>query len=228
MIDDPRARFIRAAVLDGSLDDAQAVLSAHPEIAGSDIFTAALLGDDALVRDFIAHDPQSATAVGTPLQWDALTHLCFSVYFRLDRSRSNGFVNAARALLEAGANANTGFFDSAHRPHPAWESALYAAAGVAHHAVVTRLLLEHGADPNDEEVPYHSPETNDNAVIEPCSTPADSPTTACRRCSSEGRLARPRRNEAPARTRGESKPHDRMGPHGAASGTSQEQRARQH
>ncbi len=47
-----------------------------------------------------------------------------------------------------------------------WESALYGAAGVAHHAGVTQLLLERGADPNDGETPYHVPESYDNTVLE--------------------------------------------------------------
>jgi ankyrin repeat protein len=166
MGDDARARFITAAVWHGGLDLAQAVLSEHPELAQSDVHTAALLGDAPLVREFIARDRASATAKSEPLQWDALTHLCFSNFLRLDRSRSAGFVEAARALLDAGASANTGFFDTTHLPSPEWESALYGAAGVAHHAELTRLLLEHGADPNDEEVPYHSPETYDNAALE--------------------------------------------------------------
>src|SRR5690606_25007934 len=89
-----------------------------------------------------------------------------SRYLRLDPGRSEGFMRAAKALLDAGASANTGFFDTGHLPHPEWESALYGAAGVAFHAGLTRLLLEHGADPNDEEVPYHSPETYDNAALE--------------------------------------------------------------
>ncbi|PYU60412.1 MAG: ankryin, partial [Acidobacteria bacterium] len=46
-----------------------------------------------------------------------------------------------------------------------WESALYGAAGIAHHAELTRLLLERGANPNDEETPYHAPETYDNAAL---------------------------------------------------------------
>src|SRR5262249_9097177 len=49
--------------------------------------------------------------------------------------------------------------------HPERESVLYGAAGVAHHAGVTRLLLERGADPNDEEVPYHSPESDENSAF---------------------------------------------------------------
>src|SRR2546426_1362991 len=102
---------------------------------------------------------------GGPHGWDALTHLCFSRYLRLDRARSDGFVRAAKALLDAGAGANTGFYEQNHQPHPEWESALYGAAGVAHHPELTCLLLERGADPNDGEVAYHTPETHDNRAL---------------------------------------------------------------
>jgi len=80
--------------------------------------------------------------------WDALTYLCFSKYLRLDPARSDGFVRAATALLDARANSNTGFYEANHQPKPEWESVLYGAAGVAHHPELTRLLLERGADPN--------------------------------------------------------------------------------
>jgi ankyrin repeat protein len=36
---------------------------------------------------------------------------------------------------------------------------------MAHHPELTRLLLDRGADPNDDETPYHTPETYDNAVV---------------------------------------------------------------
>jgi ankyrin repeat protein len=161
----PRAAFIEASVWHGSLEPAEAILAAHPEIAGSDIHTAAILGDDAAVRRFLALDAGNATAKGGPHGWDALTHLCFSKYLRLDRARSDTFVRAAEALLDAGASANTGFYDKSHQPEPEFESALYGAAGVAHHAGLTRLLLDRGADPNDGEVAYHTPETYDNAAL---------------------------------------------------------------
>src|SRR4029434_4628010 len=45
------------------------------------------------------------------------------------------------------------------------ESAIYGAAGIAQHAELTRLLLARGADPNDEETPYHVPETTDLSVL---------------------------------------------------------------
>jgi ankyrin repeat protein len=83
----------------------------------------------------------------------------------LDRARSDGFVAAARALLDAGAGANTGWLEKSHEPQPEWESAIYGAAGIAQHPQLTRLLLERGGDPNDDETPYHVVETYDNAVM---------------------------------------------------------------
>src|SRR5207249_9840887 len=103
----------------------------------SDIHSAAILGDDAAVRRFLELDPGNATVKGGPRGWDALTHLCFSKYLRLDAARSVGFVRAAQALLDAGASANTGWYEMNHRPEPEWESASYGAAGVAHHAGLT-------------------------------------------------------------------------------------------
>jgi ankyrin repeat protein len=164
--DNAEAAFLKASVWHGPLDSAAGILAAHPEVAGASIYTAAILGDAAAVGGFLARDSGHATARGGPFGWDALTYLCFSKYLRLDESRSDGFVRAAGALLDAGAPAATGFYEKDHQPEPEFESALYGAAGVAHHAALTRLLLERGADPNDAEVPYHTPETYDNAALE--------------------------------------------------------------
>jgi hypothetical protein len=111
---DPRDKFLNACVWHGSLDEAAAILAAHPEIASSDVYTAAILGDDTAVRRFLELDPGNATVKGGPRGWDALTYLCFSKYLRLDRARSDGFVRAATALLDAGASANTGFYEAGH------------------------------------------------------------------------------------------------------------------
>jgi len=168
------AQFIEAATVprdahaSGTLDQAQEMLASHPEIAASTIYTAAIVGDEAAVRLRLADDRDEATRKGGPLEWDALTYLCFSRYLRLDRSRSEAFVNTARTLLDAGADANTGWYETIDHPKPRqiFESAIYGAAGIAQHPALTRLLLERGADPNDEETPYHVPETRDNTVLE--------------------------------------------------------------
>jgi ankyrin repeat protein len=156
--------FIDAAIWHGGLDRANAMLAAEPALARGSIYTAAILGDDETVRSFLAQDPTAATATVQPLGASALVCLCFSNYLRLEPARTPAFVRAATALLDAGADPNGGFRSTGE--YPEFESAIYGAAGVAHHADLTRLLLERGADPNDNETPYHAPETYDNAALE--------------------------------------------------------------
>src|SRR5580704_11654821 len=173
-LDDPVATFIRAACvprnnahISGTLEEAELILARYPQVAQANIYTAAIRADEAAVRDFLAGDAASATSTGGPYGWDALTHLCFSRYLRIDRARSDAFVRTARALLHAGASANTGWYEMIDHPNPrpVLESAIYGAAGIAQHEGVTRLLLEYGADPNDEETPYHAAEGYDLAVL---------------------------------------------------------------
>ena len=159
----PVAAFIEAAIWHGTLEAAEAILAAHPKIAQSSIHVAAILGDDAAVRLFIAADPRNVTKKEAPYDGDALVYLCLSKYLRLDKTRSDAFIRAATALLDAGANPNAGF--TAKDEYGDFETALYGAAGVAHHAELTRLLLARGADPNDNETFYHTPESYDNSAL---------------------------------------------------------------
>jgi ankyrin repeat protein len=173
-LEDPVAAFIRAACvprndshISGTPEEAELILARYPRVARANIYTAAIRADEAGVREFLSRNPASATAKGGPYEWDALTHLCFSRYLRLDKSRSDAFVRTARALLESGAGANTGWYEMIDHPNPRplLESAIYGAAGIAHHEGLTRLLLEFGADPNDEETPYHAAEGYDLAAV---------------------------------------------------------------
>jgi ankyrin repeat protein len=158
-VDNPRTKFIEAATWHGPLEPAQAILAAHPELMNGDIHTAAILGDDVAVRRILAADPAAATAQSEPYDGTALVHLCLSKYLRLDPARSPAFLRATEALLDAGADPNGGFWTRGKFPE--FETPLYGAAGVAHHAGLTRLLVERGADPNDNESVYHSPESSD-------------------------------------------------------------------
>jgi ankyrin repeat protein len=173
-LEDPLNTFIEVAGVDrhgwhasGTLEHADMILARYPAVATGSIHSAAVLGDEAAVRGWLARDAALAKKTGGPHQWDALTYLCFSRYLRIDRARSDAFVSTARALLEAGANANTGWTEYIDDPpRPIHESVIYGAAGLAQNAGLTQLLLDYGADPNDEETPYHVPETYDNAVLE--------------------------------------------------------------
>jgi ankyrin repeat protein len=169
---DTQTAFIEAASVpqnashvSGTLERAEEILAANPEVATASIYTAAILGDHETVGHFVESDKRLATEKGGPRNWDTITYLCFSRYLKIDRARSDDFVTTATLLLDAGASANSGWFESSQQPNPEWESVIYGAAGIAHNADLTRLLLERGADPNDGETPYHAPETYDNAAL---------------------------------------------------------------
>jgi ankyrin repeat protein len=171
-VSDPLAAFLVAASVTregwhglGTLEHAEAILAAHPDMASANIYAAAVLADVTGVRRFVVQDARNAIAKGGPYEWDALTYLCFSKYLRLDRGRSDRFVETARVLLDAGADANTGWMEEEHEPRPTWESVIYGAAGLAQNPDLSRLLLERGADPNDDETAYHVSETYDNTVM---------------------------------------------------------------
>src|SRR5438270_13670389 len=93
---DPVARFLREAIWHGSLEPAQEILSAHPEVASASVHVAAVLGDDSAVERFIALDKNHATALAPPYGTNALVYLCMSKYLRLDESRSPQFLRAAK------------------------------------------------------------------------------------------------------------------------------------
>lgn len=173
--ENPEKAFLRAACVprddwhvSGTIDAAEAILKQRSEVANSSIYCAAVLGDDKAIGKFLQGDPPSATTRGGVYAWDPLTYLCFSRYLRVyrkDQTRAEAFARTARLLLEAGASADTGWFESNNEPVPFWEPAIYGAAGIAQHAEVTQVLLEYGADPNDEETPYHVAETRDLTVL---------------------------------------------------------------
>jgi ankyrin repeat protein len=150
---DLRTHFLAEALWHGTLEKANAILALHPELASSDIHVAAVLGEEQAVRKFLVDDPAAVRRTSPPFDGDPLTYLGLSKYLRFDKQRSEAFVRTATALLDAGADPNAGFWNKGEH-----ETVLYGAAGVAHHGPLTRILIERGADPNDPEVVYHTPE----------------------------------------------------------------------
>ncbi|MBV8579166.1 MAG: hypothetical protein JOZ86_00855 [Candidatus Eremiobacteraeota bacterium] len=126
------------------------VLDEHPDLLGDDPYLACAVGDEDALRRATAADPAWLNRAGGPLHLLPLVAVTHSSLLWLEAYR-NKLHRCARFLLDAGAAANQLF--TTKDGHAL--SALYGA--VKHgDAVLTRMLLEAGADPNDGESLYHS------------------------------------------------------------------------
>jgi ankyrin repeat protein len=132
--------FVLAAT-DRRRGRAEAMLAARPDLA-DDPWAGLVLG-----RGWDG-DPN---APGGPRGWAPLHYATHSVF------TPSGLV---RELLERGADPNATYVNE-YGPM----SALYGAAGVVHDPELTRLLLEHGADPDDGESVYHSTEAESTECL---------------------------------------------------------------
>jgi ankyrin repeat protein len=170
--DDDANKFLRLACItyfDGDhpsrRDRARQLFAEKPHLAKSNIDTAAAVGDVAAVADFLAKGAD-VHAKGGPFDWEPLL---YAAYSRLDsEAEGHSTFEAARFLLEAGADPNAGFL---------WEggylfTALTGVLGLGeddvfrgegplwqpphqHWVEFARLLLEAGADPNDNQGLYN-------------------------------------------------------------------------
>ncbi len=169
VIDGDRARhdeFLRLACLTYGGDDparwkkAQEMLADHPEIAGGSLHAAAAAGDGYGVIDWVAKRSWLATQPGGPFEWEPLLYLCYS---RIDdRQGGAGFMRAATALLDAGADPNAGYlWDGMTSPFTALTGA-FGEGEDRHnqppHQIAMQLasvLLIRGADANDSQALYN-------------------------------------------------------------------------
>jgi ankyrin repeat protein len=132
--------FVVAAT-DSRRERAERLLAARPEIE-RDRWARLALG-----RGWDG-DPNEP---GGPRNWPPLGYVCNSCFASAE---------LAHDLLTNGADPNARF-DNEYGPI----TALYGAAGVRHDAELTRILLEAGADPDDNESLYHSVETEDVSCL---------------------------------------------------------------
>ena len=161
----PVDRLIRLACLDygrwspPDLTEARGLLSREPDLAAASIHAAAAVGDVAAVRRFLAGDAALANAPGGPHRWPPLLHACYS---RLEPEGDRSTLEAARALIDGGADPDAGLLWGGHVPP---FTALTGAFGEGEDGnnqpphpqrdALARLLLEAGADPNDGQTLYN-------------------------------------------------------------------------
>ncbi|HEU4663830.1 MAG TPA: ankyrin repeat domain-containing protein, partial [Dokdonella sp.] len=134
------------------------LLREHPRLLDAEPVLACAIGDVAAVRAQLAADPDWPRSRGEGWTRTPLVAACFSAFVRLPDFAA-GVREVVAMLLAAGANPNEATEDPAFPGDPL--SVLYAAAGRHHDAALTRLLLDAGADPDDNESLYHAVEGGD-------------------------------------------------------------------
>ncbi len=159
-------RFVRLACLDYLADhverrkEAHQILAQDPAIASSSIYSAATVGDVAIVHQMLQQNPKLATLRGGPHNWEPLL---YAAYSRLNSDApEHSTLRVARLLLDFGADPNAGFLWDCHYVFTALTGVFgEGEAGPLHQPEhqycyhFARLLLEAGADPNDSQTLYN-------------------------------------------------------------------------
>jgi uncharacterized protein len=120
------------ALYRGENEQVEKLLAADPEL---DVFEAAAFGRDDRLRELLDEDPSRANAFGD----DGFHPLGLACFF--------GHFEAARLLLDRGANVNT-LSTNEHVQTAAIHASAAAAGEEATRYELVKLALEHGADPN--------------------------------------------------------------------------------
>ena len=134
------------------------MLREEPALFRGDPWLACALGDATTIQATIAHDRDWVNQPGGPQGMPPLIAVTHSKLI-LEDSFEAGLLTCARLLLEHRANVDCTWINAEFPDSPL--SALFGAAGHTHNVPMTKLLLNAGANPNDNESLYHSVESPD-------------------------------------------------------------------
>jgi ankyrin repeat protein len=147
-----RERFL-AYALGSRRDRAQALLDNDPQLPGSSLACALVLGD----RETVAGAARDTSG----LERAPILYVTHSAFLEPGSPREQQLVDTLAFLIDRGDDVNATFANEYGDM-----SAIYGAAGVVHNPQATRLLLEAGANPDDGESVYHAVESDDTTCLE--------------------------------------------------------------
>ncbi len=150
--------FLASAWIWGDPGQARNLLEKDPGISGSNIFTACAAGEADVVTRILETDPAAARKTGGPRNWPPVLYAAWSCFLS---SRTDEMVRILRLLLRHGADPDSYWVNDSD-----WkESALYGC--VENNSVpAARVLVDAGANPNDNESLYHACEKFNLELLE--------------------------------------------------------------
>lgn len=154
MTRDERAERLKMALYHGQHWVVRKLLLLEPTLPQHNLGLLIAMYDLDSVREALETDPQSATrkiGVRTPI-----LHLAYSKHIHTAPEKQADMIAVAEALIASGADINDGFAPDPGSDHKI--SALYGALGHANNMALAGWLLDHGANPDDNESLYHSTE----------------------------------------------------------------------
>ncbi|MEZ5339680.1 MAG: ankyrin repeat domain-containing protein [bacterium] len=133
------------------------IIREHPDVASFDIACQVCCGDHTALAALLASDPDAAQRRFAPLDRELIIYASYSMMHRLGEPYRSGLLECARLLLAHGADPNAAY-DEGGTWAGAMQACLYGATGHGNFPALARLLLEAGADPNDDECMWHVPQ----------------------------------------------------------------------
>ncbi|MEO1200575.1 MAG: ankyrin repeat domain-containing protein [Pseudomonadota bacterium] len=145
---------LRWALFHGAHETVSHLLAADPDLAAGQVPLLVALYDVQTMRKILAQDPGTAAREYPPRR--PMCHLAFSQHIHAAPEKETDMLTMAELLVAHGADVNDSFSFNPGADHRL--SALYGAVGHANNMPLAKWLLEHGANPNDDESLYHSTE----------------------------------------------------------------------